>query len=174
MKKFSILASAILLTAAIYAADTSSITISLFNRDVYDRNAFNMFSLHDEDFDKDEGLRGNNKFQINHINFKTETFGSLAKKVYDKIYRSDELNGTSFYSSRLKKYLPIKQADVEIKTFEGEISRHEDGDTYHFTSFEYSPHDSSTTLDKAGIKNGEEIFTYLVETEQDIKEPNID
>lgn len=95
---------------------------------------------------------------INQINLDTETFQSIAEKVYNKIYNSDEFKAYGFHSFRLNRNLPLKEAEVEIEKFEWYNA---DDDTSHSHSS-----DDSTTLRASGMRDGQVVSVPLIEAEE--------
>lgn len=165
MKRLFILAPAILLTAIIHSADTSSITVALMQKMVQP---------------KTPGLHGPGRLitsracvEINEINLNSETFESLTKKIYSKIYQSDELKHVTFHSNKLNKNLLIQEADVEIECFEWSTKW-----AYGMHYYRRNP-DCLSTLSAAGLKDKAYIYAILIElkeleSHEFIKEPGVD
>lgn len=152
MKKLCIIIPAILVATILYSADTSSITVNLCQKTgiLY----YNSIGL-----------------KFNQLNLNSETFESLAQKIYDRI-KTDEAFADKddlFYNSRPNKKLLIKKVNIEIQKFEWHDSRR---------LREYSPN-NSTTLSTAGLRNEAYIIAILTELKElepheEIKEPDLD
>lgn len=144
MKKLCIITLVMFFTA-IYAADTSSIRFVII-QEIASQQRPDMKTL------KIKGIT-----VINQINLDTETFQSIAEKVYNKIYNSDEFKGKDFHSFKLNRDLPLKEAEVEIEKFEW---CNYDGISHSHSS------DDSTTLRASGIRDGQVVSVPLIEAEE--------